>query len=182
MPGWDEVERKCAKKCKFGPKKAQIKRQIEVLEQILAWKKCSKSRRSSLAELEEICEVSKSVLTTLRRGAQKRLKNAQAELELLAKIEACTFSTATTLHRSMKSADCIHVRAVQRARKPVKDAIQAAKRRLKRQNMVKPAEIHEVGQIALEQMAESQREAGERRKEDAFWRRKTGKKQRVLKR
>ena len=82
----------------------------------------------------------------------------------------------------MKSADCIHVRAVQRARKPVKDAIQAAKRRLKRQNMVKPAEIHEVGQIALEQMAESQREAGERRKEDAFWRRKTGKKQRVLKR
>jgi hypothetical protein len=46
--------------------------------------------------------------------------------------------------------------------------------------MVKPSEIHAVGMAALEEMAQSQEEAWQRRLEEGFSAPKRSKKQRIL--
>lgn len=181
LPDWEAVGRRCAKKCKIGSKKTQIERQIEVLQHILTWKKRSKDRRISLSELSKKCNTPYKTLLKSVADARARLAKAEAQLEAFTKIEACTFSKASVLHRSMERAASIQLRTVQRARKPVRDAVRAEKRRFKRQNMVTPSEIHEVGQRALEQMAESQEECWQRRLENWVPGPKKTKKRRVSK-
>lgn len=65
---------KCAKKCEIGSKKAFFQRHIEVLQQVLAWKKRSKDRRISLSELSRKCSTPYRALVDAVSGPKSSKK------------------------------------------------------------------------------------------------------------